>query len=319
LVAIASYLLRLDVARGHVAMAMPAGMIGLLVARWLWRKWLTMHRAQGLMSASVLVVGDREHVTGLIRAMNSAPETGYRLVAACCGDAEHGDIGTVPVLGDESEAAEVVQRIGANTVACSSYAMGLRRLGWALEGQEVDLLVVPRLIDVAGPRVLTRPVAGLSLLHVGAPVFAGPQLAVKTAIDRIAAAALLILLLPLFAVVAVLIRRDRGGRCSSGRSASAKMAVVPDAQVPNHACRSRGDAVILAAPKRGSRTAVQAARPPRITPFGAKLRRYSLDELPRLVNVLRGQMSLVGRAYPCRARSRPTVTTFAGGCWSSPV
>jgi len=59
--------------------------------------------------------------------------------------------------------------------------------------------------------VLTRPVAGLSLLHVEAPVFAGPQLAVKTAIDRIAAAALLIGLSPLFAVVTVLIRRDHGG------------------------------------------------------------------------------------------------------------
>ena len=61
-VAVASYVLRLDVARGYVAMAMPAGMIGLLVSRWLWRKWLTLHRAQGLMSGSVLVVGDREHL-----------------------------------------------------------------------------------------------------------------------------------------------------------------------------------------------------------------------------------------------------------------
>jgi FlaA1/EpsC-like NDP-sugar epimerase len=103
-------------------LAMPAGMIGLLVARWLWRKSLTMHRAQGLMSASVLVVGDREHLTGLIRALNSAPEAGHRVVTACCSDAKHGYIGTVPVLGDESEAAEVAQRIGANTVACTSSA-----------------------------------------------------------------------------------------------------------------------------------------------------------------------------------------------------
>jgi len=107
--------LRLDVARGYVAMALPAGIFDLLVARWLWRKWLAMHRAKGLMSASVLVVGDLEHLVDLIRALNSVPEAGYRVVAACCGDAEQGSIGEVPVLGDESEAAEVARRIGANT------------------------------------------------------------------------------------------------------------------------------------------------------------------------------------------------------------
>src|SRR5450759_5115367 len=69
--AVVSYVLRLDVARGYVAMAMPAGMIGLLVARWLWRNWLTLYRAQGLMSGSVLVVGDREHLVNLIRALSS--------------------------------------------------------------------------------------------------------------------------------------------------------------------------------------------------------------------------------------------------------
>ena len=304
LVAITSYGLRLDVARGYVAMAMPAGMIGLLVARWLWRKWLTMHRAQGLMSASVLVVGDREHLTGLIRALKSVPEAGYRVVAACCGDAEHGYIGRVPVLGDESEAAEVAQRIGANTVACTSSARfdsgGLRRLGWALEGSDVDLVVVPGLTDVAGPRVLTRPVAGLSLLHVEAPAFAGPQLAIKTAIDRIGAAVLLIVLSPLFAVVAFLIwRRDHKGPVFFRQERSGKdgtsfpmlkfrtMQVGAEAMQPSLQHRSEGQGPLF-----------KLRDDPRITPIGAKLRRYSLDELPQLVNVLRGQMSLVGPRPP---------------------
>jgi exopolysaccharide biosynthesis polyprenyl glycosylphosphotransferase len=304
LVAIASYVLRLDVARGYVAMAMPAGMIGLLVARWLWRKWLTMHRAQGLMSGAVLVVGDREHLAGLIRALNSAPEAGYRVVAACCGDAERGYIGQVPVLGDESETAKIAQRIGANTVACTSSARfdagGLRRLGWALEGQEVDLVVVPRLTDVAGPRVLTRPVAGLSLLHVEAPVFAGPQLAVKTAIDRIAAAALtLIVLSPLFAVVSVLIRRDHGGPVFFRQEPIGKdgvsfpmlkfrtMLVGAEAMLASLRDRSESPGPLF-----------KLSDDPRITRIGATLRRYSLDELPQLVNVLRGQMSLVGPRPP---------------------
>jgi len=215
MVAIVSFVLRLNVARGYVAIAMPAGMIGLLLALWLWRKWLTLQRMQGRMSGSVLVVGDHEHLVDLIRALDSVPSAGYRVVAACCGDADQRYIGGVPVVGRESEAAEVAGRIGVSTVACTSSsrlgAGGLRRLGWALEGQDVDLVVVPRLTDVAGPRVLTRPVAGLSLLHVEAPVFAGPRLAIKAALDLGTAAGVLILLSPLFAVLAVLIRLDHKG------------------------------------------------------------------------------------------------------------
>ena len=107
---VVSYLLNLDVARGYVAMAMPAGMLGLLLSRWLWRKWLALHRAQGLMTASVLVVGDRKHLTSLITSLNSVPEAGYHVVAACCGDAEDSYLKDIPVLGDEYDAADIARR-----------------------------------------------------------------------------------------------------------------------------------------------------------------------------------------------------------------
>ncbi len=303
MVAIVSYVFRLEVARGYVAIAMPAGMIGLLLARWSWRKWLTLHRTQGRMSGSVLVVGDHKHLVDLIRGLDSVPSAGYRVVAACCNDADQRYIGTVPVVGDESEAAEIAGRIGVNTVACTSSsrlgAGGLRRLGWALEGQDVDLVVAPGLTDVAGPRVLTRPVAGLSLLHVESPVFAGPRLAVKTTIDRSAAALLLILLSPLFAVVAVRIRRSDHGPVFFRQERIGKdglpfpmvkfrtMLVGAEAALPSLLDRSEGQGPLF-----------KLSDDPRITRIGATLRRYSLDELPQLLNVLRGEMSLVGPRPP---------------------
>jgi len=301
--AILSYLLRLEVARGFVAIAMPAGMLGLLLSRWLWRRWLTMHRIQGLLSTSVLVVVEREHLMNLIRSLESVPDAGYRVVAACCSDAEGDYLGRVPVLGDESEAAEIARRADVSTVICTSSQRlgsgGLRRLGWALEGQDVDLVVAPELTEVAGPRVLTRPVAGLSLLHVEAPVFAGPQLAIKTTIDRIAAATLLVLLSPLFAVVAILIRRDAQGpvffrqeRIGKGGTSFPMLkfrTMVIDAEEMPPSLLDQSD---------GQGPLFKLRDDPRITRIGATLRRYSLDELPQLVNVLRGQMSLVGPRPP---------------------
>jgi exopolysaccharide biosynthesis polyprenyl glycosylphosphotransferase len=300
IVAVASYVLRLELARGYVAIALPAGTIGLLLSRWLWRKWLTMHRAQGQMSGSVLVVGSYEHLVNLIRALDSVPAAGYRVVAACCSDADQPLIGRVPVVGDESEAAEIAGRIGVNTVACtSSWRLGtggLRRLSWALEGQDVDLVVAPSLTDVAGPRVLTRPVAGLSLLHVEAPVFAGPKLALKTAMDRIGAAALLTLLSPLFAVVAFLVwRHDRGPVFFKHERIGKEGQVFRMFKFRTMVTNAESLLPSLLD------TLGQEAAPlykirsdPRLTPAGSWLRRYSIDELPQLINVLRGEMSLVG-------------------------
>jgi exopolysaccharide biosynthesis polyprenyl glycosylphosphotransferase len=134
---------------------------------------------------------------------------------------------------------------------------------------------------------------------VEAPVFAGPQLAIKTTLDRIATVALLILLSPLFAVVAILIRRDQEGpvffrqeRIGKGGTSFPMLkfrTMVVDAEemLPSLLDQSDGQGPLF-----------KLRDDPRITRIGATLRRYSLDELPQLVNVLRGQMSLVGPRPP---------------------
>jgi len=299
-VAVVSYLLRLDVARGYVALALPAGLVGLLVSRSLWRSWLTLHRTHGQMSPAVLVVGDREPLANLISALDSVPSAGYHVVAACCSGADQRDIGQVPVLGEVSRAAEIAARIGVDTVACTTCSSfgsgGLRHLSWALEGQDVDLVVAPALTDVAGPRVLTRPVAGLSLLHVEAPVFAGPKLAVKNAMDWGGAVVLLAVLSPLFAVVALLIwhhdkgpvffRHERIGKQGKAFAMYKFRTMVrnAEAQLPSLLASTGQQAVPL----------YKVRSDPRVTPVGRWLRRFSIDELPQLINVLRGEMSLVG-------------------------
>ena len=312
LVAIVAYVVRVDLARGYVALAFPAGACALLVNRWLWRRWLVKQRLAGRLSASVLAVGDRKHLTALVSALESVPGAGYRVVAACCGDGSGDDLRGVPVVGTEGEAAEVAGRLGVDTVACtSSWALGsrgLRELGWALEGSGIDLVVSPGLTEIAGPRIATRPVAGLPLLHIEAPTFGGPRLVLKTVLDRAVSALALVLLSPVLLVIAVVVRRESAGGAiyrqeRIGREGQPftmfkfrTMVTGAEALLPGLVERSEGAGPLF-----------KIRDDPRVTKVGLWLRRYSLDELPQLINVLRGEMSLVGPRPPLATE----VSTYA--------
>lgn len=170
--AIISYLSKLELARGYVLVAFPVGLLGLLVSRRVWRSWLGANRARGRFADAVLVVGDVEHIGPLVRDLTAATDAGFRVVAVCCADSPERVEG-IPVVGSEDEAAACAQRLGIDVVAYAASsrlgATGLRKLGWALEGTGIELVVAPGMTDVAGPRIHARPVAGLPLLYVEAP------------------------------------------------------------------------------------------------------------------------------------------------------
>ena len=297
--AVVSYLSKLELARGYVLIAFPVGFVGLLVSRRVWRTWLGRHRARGNYADTVLVVGDQGHVASLIRDLRAAPDAGFGVVAACCSDPISAIEG-VPVVGAEDDAAEAASRLGVDIVACSSAwqsgAAGLRRLGWALEGTGIDLVVSPALTDVAGPRIRARPVAGLPLLYVESPTFSGGRRFAKAAFDLVAASVMLLLALPIFVVTGALIWfEDRGPVLFSQRRVGLggrtfvmykfrSMIVGAEENRPNQ--------------NEGAGPLFKLRDDPRITRIGRAIRRWSIDELPQLANVLKGDMSLVGPRPP---------------------
>jgi len=296
---IVSYLFKLELARGLLLMALPFGLMGLILSRWVWRRWLGLHRARGGYCDSMLVVGDRDHLENMVAALNTVPEAGYRVIGACCLDGTD-PIGTVPVVGSEHDAAGIAERLGADIVACSGSwrlgSAGLRRLGWDLEGTGIGLVVAPGMTQVAGPRILTRPVAGLPLMHVEAPAFTGPRRVAKTTFDIVGALFLSVILLPLLAIISVLVRRDGGPALY--RQTRVGIGGMAFTMWKFRSMVVGADQMSPPAQHHGAGPLFKLRADPRITPSGRFLRQSSLDELPQLWNVLSGKMSLVGPRPP---------------------
>lgn len=315
-VALLAYALKVDVARGYILLALPAGILGLFCARRMWRRWLGGQRSRGDLTQDALVVGDTASAGALIRVFRSVPEAGYRVVGVCTSD-EGDRVEGIPVLGTEHEGARVAIDLGVDVVACSGSnrlgVLGLRRMGWALEGSHTELLISPGLTEVAGPRVVSRHVAGLPLLHVTAPSFSGPKLLLKSVIDGVGAAVLVLLLLPLFVAVAVAIklhdggpvffRQQRVGLDGENFTMMKFRSMVLDAEglaaelrAQQEAARQASVAGDATGPDRG--LLFKMEDDPRVTPVGRFIRRYSIDELPQLFDVVAGRMSLVGPRPP---------------------
>lgn len=301
--AIVAYAFKLDFARGFVLLAFPLGTLLLLAGRWTARRWLVRQRRVGRMSDRVLLVGDRDHVASLAVALRRAPDAGYNVLGACVDTALTGTVAGVAVVGPESDVLVQAFELDVDVVAVSSSAglgqTGLRQLGWALEGTDIDLVVAPGIMDVAGPRVLTRPVQGLPLIHVEAPSFAGPPRLAKNVLDRLGAVLAAIVLSPMLVAVAVavkwqdsgpvLFRQERVGRDGRtfGMYKFRSMEIGAERRLPE-----------LQDANEASGPMFKIRDDPRVTQVGAFIRRYSLDELPQLLNVLRGEMSLVGPRPP---------------------
>ncbi|MEV0395974.1 sugar transferase [Polymorphospora rubra] len=307
-IAIAGYIADVGVARGFLAFAFALGIAGLLVARFAARKRL--HRARsrgGGWSRQVLVVGDTAHVLELVHTLRREPYAGYQVVGACIPDALLAPVpqrlGDVPVVGSFRGIPDAAAATGADTVAVTASgeltATRLRRLGWQLEGTGIDLVLAPALTDVAGPRIHTRPVAGLPLIHVEAPEFRGARKFVKGLVDRSFSLIALTLALPVLAVIALAIKLDSRGpvifkqvRVGQGGKEFGvykfrTMVVNADALLAQLAASNETDGLMF-----------KMRDDPRVTRTGRFLRKWSLDELPQLANVLFGHMSLVGPRPP---------------------
>jgi exopolysaccharide biosynthesis polyprenyl glycosylphosphotransferase len=249
----------------------------------------------------VVVVGHRAAIVDLTRKFRRERYHGMEIVAACLPADGSGEVEGVPVLGDFTDVPLVVGQVRADTVAvlaCPELdGTALRRLAWRLERSRTDLVVAPALMEVAGPRTTIRPVAGLPLLHVEHPELAGVRQLIKNVFDRLVAGAALVLLSPLLAVLALAVRASSPGpalfRQRRIGKDGAEFMIMKFRTMSNDAEQRK---ISLVSDSDGMLFKIR--HDPRVTPIGSWLRRHSLDELPQLINVIQGHMSLVGPRPP---------------------
>ena len=212
-VAVLALILQVDVVRGFVAIAIPLATLLSLVLRYLLRQWLHHQRGRGRFGRRALIVGARQESEELARCVLRARYAGLVAVGACIPEpveALEVDGHRLDVLAPPSEVLEAVVASRADAVVIADVGTlsveALRRLAWQLEGTGVDFMVAPAVTDLAGPRISIRPVPDLPLLYVEEPQLNGfPRLAKET-FDRSLAAVGLVLLSPVLAVLAVLVR-----------------------------------------------------------------------------------------------------------------
>ena len=295
-IAIVAFALKLDLSRGFVLITFVVGSLLLITVRWVLRAWLRHERMYGHFLHRTVVIGSGASQTDIVDMLDRDPVSGFTVV----------DVIDEPSIDASNQRIdswldEVMARLAledADTVAVAgSPALGQRviqRLAWRLEGPRIDLLVAPTLGDVAGPRVTMRMAADLPLLHLDEPHLTGPKRAIKRTLDIIFGLVFFTLFLPFMLIAAVgtfatsrgpvFYKQERVGRGGDLITVAKFRTMYVGADKMRDEVIGKPDAKIFERYKND----------PRITPFGRVLRRWSIDEMPQVVNVIVGNMSLVG-------------------------
>jgi exopolysaccharide biosynthesis polyprenyl glycosylphosphotransferase len=306
LVAVLSVLLREQVSRGYLAVALTLGLIGLIAGRHFVRTDLARRRTRGEFITRVVVLGKPDSVRVLCDSFQRSTAAGYRVVGVCIPEfgGEVGEelitsAGAMPVLGDQNSVESALSLTRADALAIAAVEhLGpekLKKLVWRLESLETDLIVMPGMTDIAGPRLRMRPIDNLPLFHIAPPRREGTSAVAKRLFDLVFGSMALLAALPVMVVAAIAIKLGDSGPVIFHQSR------VGYGGKRFRICKFRTMTVDAEARKDAERDMTEntgvfykSVSDSRITRVGRLLRATSIDELPQLFNVLGGSMSVVG-------------------------
>ena len=334
--AILAFALDVPLARGYLVIAVPLATVCTIPVRYLLRQRLHRQWGRGERLHRVILVGHEQSVRQTTQQLSREHHHGLGVVGACLpapitrAVPYHASPTLPPVYGDFERVAAAVTLAEADTVIVLSCpeidGPAVRRLAWQLERDDIDLIVASSLIDVAGDRTTIRPVDGLPLLNVEHAYLKGVRRIVKEIADRVGATALLTIAAVPLLVIALAVRLRSDGGPVIFRQIRIGKGGRPFQMYKFRTMYQNAESLLpeVRAMSDTDGTLFKIRLDPRVTPVGRFLRRWSLDELPQLFNVLTGDMSIVGprpplatevAQYPDDMRRRLVVKPGLTGLW----
>lgn len=264
-----------------------------------------LHRAAG--GDRVIVVGPAPSIAGLMESIRRDRRNDMAIVGVCVTQpADEQTLSSIPVSLIESldDLPTAANTLGCHTVVVTPSpdldGADLRRLGWTLADQGIGLVIAPSIAEVSPERVTVTDVGGTLMLRLAPPQFDGPPRVFKEFLERAVATLILVVVAPIMLIIAALVRLTSQGpaifrQIRVGKNGKEFICLkfrtmAKDADARRHEVAHLNE--------RGEGLLFKIRDDPRITSIGSLLRRSSLDELPQLVNVVRGEMSLVGPRPP---------------------
>lgn len=299
--AFVAMLVPLEPTRIMILIVYPCGLALLLIERLYWRNWL---RRQDSGISNVVVFGHGSENEHVLRQLRNHAGLAYNVVGVVEETNEKENPGFGQKTSEDIQDLDSFARsVEADTVIVSSDLEGgnhrLQELIWCLEESNIQVVVVPACSNVSGRRMKVRSLGGLTMVHIDTPRFSKGANLAKRIMDISISAIALLVLLPIFAILSILIRRDSPGPVLFSQERVGLNGVT----FRMHKFRSmivnaEEELQRLRGSNEGSGPLFKMRQDPRITKVGAWMRKFSLDELPQLLNVFRGEMSLVGPRPP---------------------
>lgn len=278
-------------------------LIGVIAARLVTRSLARRHPAY-VQNTLILGAGDVGQLVG--RKLLQHPEYRINLVGFVDADPKElrRDLEGVPILGEPDQIVDIVERHAVDRVIIAfsqDLPEEMLRLVFALRKCNVQVDIVPRLFEALGANASIHGVEGLPLVGLPATRISRSSRMLKRGFDVVAASALLLLAAPIMLVIAVLIRHDSAGpvffrqlRLGMDMREFTLLKFRTMKNGTEEAPHRQYVGQIMTADALPASNNLYKLERPEVTRVGRWLRTTSLDELPQLLNVLRGDMSLVG-------------------------
>ncbi|WP_172191658.1 sugar transferase [Actinomyces faecalis] len=293
---------QVPMSRSYVLILTVLGPALLVLERSLLRRAVHAFYRRDLGARRAIIVGHGPVSAALIRRVREGKWMGLNPVAMIYASPEEAAALDLPLANASAGLLPLAEEYAADLIlfadGSAPSTTDFRRYLWQFERHHTELAVVSSIVDVASDRVRTRPVAGTQIVYVEDPRSAGALSWSKRAFDIITATLMLVMSSPIMIVTALLVRHDGGPalfrQTRTGRNGKPFQMLKFRSMVVDAEQRLQS---VKDTPQT-NKVMFKRADDPRITKVGAVIRRYSIDELPQLINVIRGEMSLIGPRPP---------------------